>query len=65
MWGGEGADGDAACPAEVDGLDLAVGEQSLRLTALWRLATRMDVGLASAYARPQPTRVLAVVIVAG
>ena len=41
------------------------GLVTLWLTAPWRLATRMVVGIASAFARPLPSRALAVVIVAG
>jgi len=41
------------------------GLVTLWLAAPWRLATRTVVGFASALARPQPSRGLAVVIVAG
>ena len=41
------------------------GLVTLWLTAPWRLTTRVVVGIASVFARPQPSGALAVVIVAG
>ena len=41
------------------------GLVTIWLAAPWRLARRMVVGVALAFARPQPSRALAVVIVAG